>query len=73
MRISLAFWRKENQNLQNVGEDLYNMFNYTSQEDCERTPFTRPEEFHCRVFSGLLEKLLAVFCEQEMVVRQFTM
>lgn len=33
----------------------------------------RPEEFHCQVFTGLLEKLfLAVFCRQEMIVGETT-
>lgn len=34
----------------------------------EDTLFPRPEEFHCEVFTDLLEKLLAVFCEQEMTM-----
>lgn len=35
----------------------------------EDTPFTRPEECHCEVFTGLLKKIfLAVFCKQEMIV-----
>ena len=34
----------------------------------EDTLFTRPEEFHCQVFTDLLEKFLTVFCEQEMTM-----
>ena len=39
----------------------------------EDTLFPRPEEFHCEVFTDLLEKLLAVLCEQEMTMGEVAM
>ena len=59
------------------GSLLYNIIatpNHTPWEGQRITPFTRPEEFHCQVFTGLLEKLfLAVFCRQEMTVGETAM